>query len=148
MNWLQSWPSGAVLLLCTAFHTTTKRQMWVLYALCTNKGLKMKHPVYVRCVVVAFGSETSVWVCRWYTHTKSQMMQAPSELEVTHSLSSLLILIQVTVALCSFMVSSSWWPGGCSSQTRTYNRWTKTHQISNTSDVTPKRKYPLCLHDF
>lgn len=54
------------------------------------------------------------------TYTKSQMMQAPSELAVTHSLSLLLILMQFTVALCSFIVSMSRYESWNISQTLTF----------------------------
>lgn len=70
-------------------------------------------------------------LCNEATHTMSQMIQVPSELADTHSLSSLLILIQVTVALCFFRVSSSRWPRGCSSQTHTCNRWIQIHSVSH-----------------
>jgi len=76
-------------------------------------------------------TNTRVWVRRRSTHTMSQMMQAPSALAVTQFLLSLVILIEVMVALCSFMVSSSRWPCGSSSQTRTCNGWGAPAQSSN-----------------
>ena len=47
------------------------------------------------------------------THTRSQMMQVPSVLAVTHSSLFFLTLMQDTEDLCSFSASSSfwvWWP--------------------------------------
>lgn len=48
-------------------------------------------------------------------------MQAPSELAVTHSLSLLFILMQLTAALCSFMVSMSWYEFWNNSQSLTFS---------------------------
>lgn len=87
----------------------------------------------------------SAWACRQATHTMSQMMQAPSQLAETHSLSSLLILIQATVALCSFRVSSSRWPCGCSSQTRTCNRWIQTHYYDIIMGLVENFSVLLCV---
>lgn len=102
-----------------------KKQEWI--------PIKDKRSRWYMCIYTP-GINASVCPCNWVTHTKSQMMQAPSELAVTHSLLSLLILMQVTVALCSFIVSSSRWPCGCNSQTRTYIKKQKENSYNFTGD--------------